>query len=284
MLYQLATYSYWIAFCGLLVATAVYILEVTRRKPTDLPVGRILSALSWLMLTASIGLASVYHGGTKLSGSNVLVLLAWALVVVYFVLGHLMRFKHYGPLLVPVATILLFVAQILSPGSENLAPYPAIVTQQMDWAMIGFHVLLITFGNALLLVASVAAALYWYQSSALRSKNPPAFLKSLPPLANIEKLWIRVLSIGLPIYFAGQILGVTRAITVDVQHWFVDVRIMLSGSILIVFGLALFFYYRAKTDTVMIARITLFGAVLIVALMVLARTLPTGFHVFGVFN
>ena len=284
MLYQLAGYSYWIAFCGFLMASAVYVMEVTRRKPMTFPVGRGLIIISWIALTASIGLSSVYHGGTLLSGSNVLVLLAWALMLVYLALGHWMKLRRYGVVIVPVAALLLFIAQILSPASGNFAPYPEAVTAQMDSAMIGYHVLLITFGNALLLIGSIAATLYLYQSSALRSKTPPAFLKSLPPLANIEKLWIRVITVGLPIYFAGQILGVTRAIVVDAQGWFLDIRIIVSGAILITFSLALFLYYRAKTDTVMIARIALVGAVLIIILMVLARTVPSGFHVFGVFN
>ncbi|MCL2526109.1 MAG: cytochrome c biogenesis protein CcsA [Coriobacteriia bacterium] len=284
MLDQLATYSYWAAFTGLLMASFIYALEIVRRRPTSRPFARIITALSWVMLTASIGLSSIHHSGTLLNGSNALVLLAWALVLIYFVLGHIMRFHRYGVALVPAGAFLLFVAQIIAPASGQLAPYPELVTAQMDSAMIGYHVLLITFGNAFMLVGSIAAGLYIYQSSALRSKNPPAFLKSFPPLANIEKLWVRVLSIGLPIYFAGQILGVTRAIVVDAQGWFVDIRIMISGAILIVFSLVLFLYYRAKTDTIMIARMVLFGAVLIIVLMVLARALPSGFHVFGAFN
>jgi len=284
MIYELATYSYWIAFCGMLMASAVYMLEITRRKEFSWPAGRVVLGIAWVALTASIGLSSSYHGGTLFSGSNVLVLMAWAFVLVYFIFGTFMKLPRYGSVIVPVAALLLFIAQILAPESGNFAPYPEMITEQMDSVLINYHVLLIVFGNALFLVGSITAALYAYQARALRSKTPPTFLKSLPPLANIERLWIRVLSIGLPIYFAGQILGVTRAIMVDAQGWFVDIRIILSGAILIIFSLVLFLYYRAQTDSIMIARITLIGAALIIILMVLARTLPTGFHVFGVFN
>lgn len=282
--FYLGTYAYWIAFIVLLMASAVYVIEVVRKRPFSVPTARILSLVAWLALTASIGFTSVYHEGTHLSGSNMLVLLAWAMVLAYFFIGHIMKFHRYGSLFVPVSALLLFIAQVLAPARGDFAPYPEFVTAQMDSTMIAYHVLLITFGNALLLIGSLAAGLYLFQSNALRSKNPRDWLKSLPPLANIEKLWVRVLSVGLPIYFAGQILGVTRAINVDAQAWFLDVRIILSGAVLIVFSLALLLYYRAQTDTVMIARIVLFGAALIIVLMVLARTLPIGFHVFGVFN
>lgn len=284
MLYELATYAYWAAFCGLLMASAVYVLEITRGKPASFPYGRILLLVSWITLTVSVGLSSIYHGGTLLSGSNVLVLLAWALVLAYFVFGCLMKLPRYGALFVPVAAILLFVAQIIAPARGNFAPYPELISAQMDSAMIGYHVALITFGNAFLLIGSLTALLYLYQSHTLSAKTPPRLLKAFPPLANIEKLWIRVLSIGLPVYLAGQVLGVTRAIAVDAQGWFIDVRIVLSGIILLVFSLVLFVYYRAKTDNITTARITLVGAVLIIVLMILARTLPTGFHIFGVFN
>jgi hypothetical protein len=115
-------------------------------------------------------------------------------------------------------------------------------------------------------------------------KKSPKYLQSLPSLANMEKLWVRVLTVGLPIFFAGLILGVTRAIGVDAQGWFADIRIILSGLILIVYSLALLLYYRGKTATVLVARIILFGSALVLVLMVLARTLQTGFHVFGVFG
>ena len=152
----------------------------------------------------------------------------------------------------------------------------------MDSAMISFHVLLIVFANALLLIGSVTAALYLYQDWALRNHKNTSLSRALPPLANIKKLWTRVLSIGLPIYFAGQLLGVTRAIVVDAQGWYFDIRIVLSGAVLIVFTVALLLYYRGRTATVPIARLSIVGALLILVLMIVARVLPVGFHIFGV--
>jgi len=283
-MYQAATFLFWTSFCGLLMASVVYAHEIIRRKQATKPVARVLSVISWIALTASIGLASAYHGGTQLTGPNTLVLLAWALILVYFILGFFLKFKRYGALHIPLAAALLFVAQIIRPAADSIAPYPEAFSAQMDSAMIGYHVLLITFANALFLVGSIAAALYTYQAQALSKKKTNALLKSLPPLANIEKLWVRVLSVGLPIYFAGQMLGVTRAIAVDAPSWYLDVRMMLSGAILIVFSAALYLYYRGKTDIVLIARIALVGAALVIVLMILARTLPVGFHVFGVFG
>ncbi|MCL2680398.1 MAG: cytochrome c biogenesis protein CcsA [Coriobacteriia bacterium] len=280
-MYQLATILFWISFCGLLMASVVYAIEIIRRQQATKPIARVISVISWISLTASIGLASVYHGGTPLTGPNTLVLLAWALVIVYFVFGFFLNFNRYGAVLVPVAATLLFVAQIMQPGVGNLAPYPDNFSAQLDLSMIGLHVFLITFANALLLVGSIAAALYLYQAHALSQKKTNALLKSLPPLANIEKLWVRVLSVGLPIYFAALALGVTHAITVDAQGW---LRIALAAAILVVFSTALCLYYRGKTDIVLIARLTLVGAALVVLLMVLARALPTGFQIFGAFG
>ena len=283
-MYQIATILFWTSFCGLLMATVAYGLEVLKRKKAGKLIARVLLVASWISLTTSIGLLSVYHGGTQLTGPNTLVLLAWALVLVYFVLGHFLKFSRYGVGCTALAALLLFIAQIIRPAADSLAPYPETLSAQMDSALIGYHVLLITFANALLLVGSIAAALYLYQASALSRKQTNGLLKSLPPLANIEKLWVRVLSVGLPIYLAGQALGVTRAIVVDAQSWYLDIRIMISGAILLIFSVALFLYYRGQTDIVLIARIALVGAVLVIILMVLARTLPTGFHVFGVFG
>ena len=273
---------FWIAFCGLVMASVVYVQHIVKRSRASVPIARMLSALSWLLLTVSIYHSSRYHGGTPLTGPNQLVLLAWALVLAYFLLEYLLKFRRYGAVLIPVAAILLFVAQLIPSSRGNLAPYVETISAQMDSAMISFHVLLIVIANALLLIGCITAALYLYQDWALKNQKNTKVSRALPALANIKKLWVRVLSIGLPIYFAGQLLGVTRAIVVDAQGWYFDIRIILSGAVLIVFSVALFLYYRGRTATVTSARLAFVGALLIIMLMIAARVLPVGFHIFGV--
>jgi ABC-type uncharacterized transport system permease subunit len=278
---QTAIILFWLAFCGLLMATVVYAFEIIRHRRASVLAARVLTALAWLTLTASIGLNSLVHHGTPLNGPNQMVLIAWALVLVYFLFEYLLKFTRYGAAFIPLAAALMFTAQIIAPKSNSIVPTPTTVTAQMNSAQVSIHVLLIIFANALLLIACMAGVLYLYQDRALRRHSNSALARALPPLANIERLWLRVLSIGLPIYFAGQVLGVTRAIVVDAHLWYADIRIILSGAVLILFGLTLLFYIRGRTQVITLVRLSVAGGVLIAILMIIARSIPIGFHVFG---
>jgi HemX protein len=278
---QAGIITFWTAFVGFLMATVVYCYDILEKKDAAALVPRVLTAVAWLLLTASIGLNSVARHGTPLNGPNQLVLLAWALVLVYFLIEYILKFKKYGAALIPVAAVLMFVAQIMTTKGAGLAPVPTALTAQMNNAEVAFHVLLIIFGNAMLLIGCVASALYLYQDHALRTHSNSALSRALPALANIERLSARIISIALPIYFAGQILGITRAIVVDAHLWFADPRIILSGVILAIFAVYLVLYYRQHTSGITTAWIAVAGGIIVLILMVLARTVPVGFHVFG---
>ena len=91
---QAYIFLYWLAFCGLIMASVVYAMQITRRTKASVPYARMLSAISWLLLTVSIYFASRYHGGTPLTGPNQLVLLAWAVILLYFLFEYLLKFRR----------------------------------------------------------------------------------------------------------------------------------------------------------------------------------------------
>jgi len=271
---------FWISFAGLVGSSVLFGYELLQRRAGTVP-AKMVTAVSLIVLTASIGLNSMANKGTPLTGGNELILAAWALLVLFFVIEYVLKFKKYGIALVPVAVILMAVAQLVGRAEGDIAPMPAALGAQMQGLGVGFHVLLIVFANMLFLVGAIASALYLYQDKQLKTHSTSLLSRRLPALANLERLASRSVAIALPVYLAGQVLGVIRAINVDAAGWWSDPRVMMSGAVLIVFVAFSVLTIRNKMSGRTTSWIAVVGGILVIVLMIIARTLPIGFHVFG---
>lgn len=210
---------YWIAFVCLTTASVQFFYQLFSRHSSVVP-PQLFAGLGGLAITASIGLNSSANDGTPLTGANQLVLGAWALVVIYFIVEYFFKFKSYGVALIPSAVTMMAVAQIIASGSTSIVPVHETLTAQMQGAEVAFHVALIVFANALLLIGCIASGLYLYQDKALKSHSTSKLSRRLPALANLERLAATMITYGLPIYTAGQSLGILRAIQADVAGWY----------------------------------------------------------------
>ncbi|MCL2882188.1 MAG: cytochrome c biogenesis protein [Coriobacteriia bacterium] len=286
MLETASVHSFWLSFVFLLAASVLFARQMLVRERAAGSVAsvaaQIITGLAWISLSLSIGFNSMVHHRTPLTGANTLVLIAWVLVLVYFAIEYLFRFKLYGSVLIPISAVLLFIAEVSAAvGGSVGAVAPAHVSAQVNNTVITFHVLLIIIASVLLLIGAVASVLYLYRDHQLRTHKVSVLSRRLPALGNLERLASRLITIALPIYFAAQILGITRAIADRVNGWFFDPRIMFSGVVLVVFIVYGVLYHRQKTSGVVTAWIAVGGGLCVVVLMILARALPVGFHTFG---
>ncbi|MBE0477027.1 MAG: cytochrome c biogenesis protein CcsA [Coriobacteriia bacterium] len=279
MVQQAAVVTRWFAMALLTGATVLYAYQFLMKRELMAWWARFATGAAFVTLTASIGLQSRATGGTELSGHNQLVLLAWALLLVYFVVEHLVKVKVYGTFLVPVSLVLMVVAQFLA-GAEPRGLSPAALEQLDDWR-IGIHVGLIVFANAGFFIGGAASALYLALDVQLKRHKASALLRRLPSLAQTQTLARRAITLAFPAYTAGILLGTIRAVETDVQGWWADPRVMMSGVVWLVFGLYLLLLYRHEVSGRTASLLAVLGLACVVVLAVLARTLPTGFHVFG---
>lgn len=278
---QAAVILFWISFAGFVAASVLFAYQMLLRRPVKIP-PQMVTGIVLIIYTMSIGFNSVANGGTPMTGANQLVLASWALFVLFFIVEYVLKFKQYGGVLVPVGVVFMAIAMLVSKGSKDIAPISSNISQQMDSMGIAFHVGLIVFANMLFLIGAIASALYLYQAKQLKAHSTSLLSRRLPSLANLERLASRSITIALPIYLGGQLLGIIRAIRVDAAGWWADPRVMLSGAVFVVFAIYMILMLRNKISGQANAWIAIFGGVLVVSLMVIARVLPVGFHVFGV--
>ncbi len=270
----------WFAFALYVGATVLYAYQFLLRRPQVTWWARFLTGAGFICQTLSIGARSMSTGGTQLSGTNQLYLAAWAVVLLYFVMEHVLRLKVYGAFLIPVAVLLMTISRILGGTMQGIALTPDQQLLITGW-QTGFHVALIVFANAGFVFGAVSSMLYLLQGQSLKRHRSNAFTRRLPSLATLQMVARRSIALAFPIYTAGLLLGVLRAIEQDVSGWWQDPRVMMAGVVWATFGAYLWLTYRHDVSGKTSAWIAILGFVLVAVLAVLARTLPVGFHVFG---
>lgn len=277
---QLSVVTGWLALGLLVAATVLYAYQFYLRRTNLAWWGRFLAGAGTLVLTASIGFRSSADDGTVLTGPHsTLVLLAWALLIVYFIVEHFIKVKVYGTFLVPLAVALLVVAQFLSGAiPEGINPGEA---RLLDSWRVGIHVALVIFANAGFAIGGAASALYLVLDRQLKAHKTTPMFRRMPSLTQTQALARRSIGLAYPVYTAGILLGTIRAIETDVGGWWADPRVMLAGVVWVAFGVYLVAVYRHGVSARSAAWIAIVGLATVVVLSIVARTLPVGFHVFA---
>jgi len=270
----------WVSLAALAGATVLYAFFFMSKRPQLSWYATFMTGLGFLSLTASIGLHSSAAEGSRLYGPYSIVLAAWALVLVYFIVEHLAKLKVYGTVLVPLALLGLIAAQLMGAGAPVKPPGAAELALLEGWR-VTVHVVLIVFGNALFFIGAVASGAYLGLERQLKSHRTSTLFKRLPSLAQTDLVARRAIAIGFPVYTGGLLLGVLRAVETDVAGWWADPRVLLAGVVWALFGGYLHLQYRYSAARTA-ARLALVGVVLVIALAILARVVPAGFHVFAV--
>ncbi|TLM86987.1 MAG: hypothetical protein FDZ75_07160 [Actinobacteria bacterium] len=273
---QASTVLFWFAFALYVGATVLYAYQFILRRQKVVWWARFLTGAGFVCQTLAIGANSVARHGTPLDGANQLMLASWALVLLYFVMEHIIKIRAYGAFLIPVSAVLMIVSQLIGEGTGGLRPgdpYYGNIT--------AIHVALIVFANAGFAVGSVSSMLYLFQSSQLKRHKTSVLSRRLPSLATLQNVARRSISLAYPVYTAGLMMGIVRAIQADEKGWWQDPRIMMAGIVWVTFGAYLVLVYRHNVSSRTSSWLAVVGFVFVAVLAIIARTLPVGFHVFG---
>jgi len=279
---QAVVILFWFAIALYVGATVLYVYYFSDKRRSMSIAATALTGVGFVMNTASIGLRSLVTHGTQIAGPNSLVLTAWALVLVYFFVEHVVRIKVYGTVLVPISAFLLALGQILGVNSRAVVSLPPEqLTQLANWS-VGFHVGVILLANAGFAVGAVASAVYLLQEQQLKHHRANKLLRRLPSLGQTDTIARRSIAVAFPAYTAGLLLGVTRAIETTPADWWLDPRVVLAGIVWVIFGGYLYLRYRTGVSGRTAAWVAIGGLVVVIVVAVMARTVPAGFHVFGI--
>ena len=277
---QASVVLFWFSLALYIGATVLYAYQFVLRRAKTGWWARFLTGAGFICQTLSIGANSVANGGTPLTGPNQLMLASWALVLLYFVMEHVIKIKIYGAFLIPIAVFIMGAAAIIG-GFSTPAALSALQLEQLDSWRVTFHVALIVFANAGFAFGAISSGLYLFQAAQLKAHRSTIVTRRLPSLSTLQTMARRSISFSFPVYTAGLLLGILRAIEENIEQWWFDPRIMMSGVVLVTFGVYLSLVLRRNVSTRTSSWVAVAGFVFVVILAVIARTLPVGFHLFG---
>ncbi len=265
----------WIAYLLYAGAFAVFVVQFLTKSPTLTRVGLWVAAIGLVCQTLAIIFRGVSAGHVPFVGAyESLVLVAWAIVLVWHILESFTKMRAVGLFVLPVVLVLLTAALIKYDAPGGLTP-----ALQSD--IVVLHVVVMITAIGCLYVAGGAAVLYLIEESLLRRHHADGVLGRLPSLGTLEKLVYHATLVGLPFLTAGMLAGIIRAETFNVPQWWLDPMVLLAIGAWAVYAVLLWGRVRADWVGSRIAWLAVSGMVVLLVIRFAAVPFWTGFHTYG---
>lgn len=197
----------------------------------------MLTVISFGFITHFIGLylRALETGGCPLGNTfEIFQFIAWALVLIYLVIGATFRISLLG----------LFTsgfAVILTLGSFLFADWDYRYTGSLFGGnyWIELHASLAILAYGFFAVLLLTSAMYLLQANSLRKKSIHSFFQFIPSLFDLEKINLRLLTIGTIIFTLSLIIGAFYWVPNPASISLVKLSVTLSVNIIYIIVLYL---------------------------------------------
>ena len=181
-------------------AYAMYALGAKVRQPSRW--NFIVMLTGFILQSGFLHLRSGAVGRCPLTNLfEVLMFLAWSVVLLYFVVGSTYRLSLLGTFTAPLVFLIQLVAQLL-PVAANT---PVYKKSAGFWPELHAAISLVAYGAFAL--ACVAGVMYLVQERHLKRHNLNSFFQNLPPIANLAVAVQRLMLAGFVLLTIGLIAG-----------------------------------------------------------------------------
>jgi ABC-type transport system involved in cytochrome c biogenesis permease subunit len=203
-----------------------------------------------------------------------LVLVAWAIVLVWHVLESFTKMKAVGLYVMPVVLVLLTIALMSYDPPRGMVP-----ALRSDIVIVHVSVMLAAIGC--LYVAGGAAIIYLIEEALLHRRKTGGVLGRLPSLAALDRLIYHATLLGLPFLTMGMAAGVIRAETFRVPGWATDPMVLLSVAAWAVYLALIAGRVRGDWSGRSVSWLAVAGLVLLLVIRFAAVPYLSGFHTYG---
>lgn len=179
------------------IAAGVYLAHLLGLRRSAETVGKVMLGIGVVLHFADIGVRC-YKGINPLSSTpEAMSLVSFLIATGYLVTSLRYRIPAAGAFAVPAALTVLVVARLAPVEAEN--PVMGPLGQA--------HIALATFGVAVFALAAVLATLYLFEDRQLKRKHFNRVLGVGTPLETLDRLALRCVSIGFPVFTLSIITG-----------------------------------------------------------------------------
>ncbi len=265
----------WLAYLLYAAAFAVFLIGFFTQRPWTNRVGIVVAAVGLVAQTLGLIFRGISAGHFPFSGLyESMVLVAWAIVLVWHVLESFTKIKAVGLYVMPVVLVLMTVALVSYNPPAGLVP-----ALRSDVVIVHVAVMLVAIGC--LYVAGGAAIIYLIEEALLRRRKPDGVLGRLPSLAALDRLIYHATLLGLPFLTMGMAAGVIRAETFKVPGWPTDPMVLLSAAAWAVYLALIAGRVRGDWSGRSVSWLAVAGLVLLLVIRFAAVPYLSGFHTYG---
>ena len=177
------------------------VLALTSGKYRQSSWNLIAIAAGFVFQTAFLYARGQVHGRCPISSlPEILIFLAWAMAIIYFLFGPTYRLSLLGLFTSPLV-FLLQLPGLVAPFDRQAAIAHA-ATQTVDaWTELHVSVALLAYGA--FAMACVAGVMFLVQERQIQRGKLNALFYNLPPINTLTKTILRLLGIGLVLLLAG---------------------------------------------------------------------------------
>jgi ABC-type transport system involved in cytochrome c biogenesis permease subunit len=265
----------WLAYLVYAAAFAVFLIGFFSQRAWMNRLGMIVAAAGLVSQTLGIILRGFAAGHFPFVGIyESMVLVAWAIVLVWHVLESFTKIKAVGLYVMPIVLILLTVALVEYNPPTGLAP-----ALRSDIVIVHVSVMLVAIGC--LYVAGGAAIIYLIEEALLRRRKTGGVLGRLPSLASLDRLIYHATALGLPFLTMGMAAGVIRAETFKVPGWPTDPMVLLSAAAWAIYLALIAGRVRGDWSGRAVSWLAVTGLILLLVIRFAAIPYLSGFHTYG---
>lgn len=163
--------------------------------------------------------------------------------------------------LLPVLLPYLLALAVLATAWQQVPHRPMATDADMAWVTLHIAVSLATY--ALLTLAAAAAAAAFFQERALKNKRPTGLSRSVPALADCERLTFALLGAAEVVLAFGLLTGMAVAVLAYGQPLPVDHKTILVVTAFVLIGALLIAHRRWGTRGRRMARLVLLAYILV---------------------
>jgi ABC-type transport system involved in cytochrome c biogenesis permease subunit len=272
---QAAVILVWVAYLLYAASFAVFLIGFFTQRPWTNRVGLVVAACGLVAQTLGLVLRGVAAGHFPFVGLyESLVLVSWAIVLVWHVLESFTKVKAVGLYVMPVVLVLLTIALISYDPPRGMTP-----ALRSDIVVVHVGVMLVAIGC--LYVAGGAAIIYLIEEALLHRRKTDGVLGRLPALATLDRLIYHATALGVPFLTMGMAAGVIRAETFRVPGWLTDPMVLLSVAAWAVYVALIAGRVRGDWSGRAVSWLAVAGLVLLLVIRFAAVPYLSGFHTYG---
>ena len=209
---------------------------------------------------------------------EILAFLAWTLIASYALVLYRYRARPLGTFILPLVSVLIFVAIITR--SEPTGSGPAEALGISASRLFPLHASLLFFAYAAFFVVFVASIMYLLQERELKLKKFSAIFHRLPSLTTVNEIATSSAAIGLTLLTVGIATGMVWSSSRDGRLWHNDPKEIFAALTWLLYLFLILYRSTSSWRGRRAAWMGVVGFVLVLCTFFGAR-LMGGYHVFG---